>query len=124
MVKQISDSEIYLLIKYIKSVLWSVAKSLSYIEDARCLKVNVNLGHLFVHMLVYNKHLSFHLQGMNIKVWKNSIYILTKSSNDKIMKTESYQHKNCFILIALQFTALSELSSYRSILKYELSIYF
>ena len=33
----ISDNEIYLLIKYIKSVLWRVAKPLSYIEDARCL---------------------------------------------------------------------------------------
>ena len=40
MVKQISDNEIYLLIKYIKSVLWRVAKCLSYIEEARCLKVN------------------------------------------------------------------------------------
>ena len=39
MVKQISDNEIY-LIKYIKSVLWRVAKRLSYIEKARCLKVN------------------------------------------------------------------------------------
>jgi len=29
----------YLLIKYIKSVLWRVAKCLSYIEEARCLKV-------------------------------------------------------------------------------------
>ena len=38
-VKQISDNEIYLLIKYIKRVLWTVAKSLSYIEEARCLKV-------------------------------------------------------------------------------------
>jgi len=28
------------LIKYIKSVLWRVAKRLSYIEDAWCLKVN------------------------------------------------------------------------------------
>jgi len=28
-VKQISDNEIYLLIKYIKSVLWRVAKHLS-----------------------------------------------------------------------------------------------
>jgi hypothetical protein len=27
------------LIKYIKSVLWRVAKHLSYIQDARCLKV-------------------------------------------------------------------------------------
>ena len=38
-VKQISDNEIYLLIKYIKSVLWRVEKNLSYIEDARHLKV-------------------------------------------------------------------------------------
>jgi len=30
----------YLLIKYIKSLLWRVAKRLSYIEDAWCLKVN------------------------------------------------------------------------------------
>ena len=37
-VKQISDNEIYLLIKYIKSVIWRLAKLLSYIEDARCLK--------------------------------------------------------------------------------------
>jgi len=40
MTKQISDNEIYLLIKYIKGVLWKVAKCLSYIEEARCLKVN------------------------------------------------------------------------------------
>ena len=33
------DNEIYLLIKYTKSVLWRVAKRLSYIEDVRCLKV-------------------------------------------------------------------------------------
>ena len=39
-VKQISDNEIYTLIKYIKSVLWRVAKRLSYIEDACWLKVN------------------------------------------------------------------------------------
>jgi hypothetical protein len=38
-VKQISHNEIYLLVKYIKSVLWRVAKRLSYTEDARCLKV-------------------------------------------------------------------------------------
>ena len=30
-----------LLIKYIKSVLWRVAKCLSYIEEARCRKVNL-----------------------------------------------------------------------------------
>ena len=37
-----ADHEIYLLIKYIKSVLWRVAKRLSYIEDARCLTVKPN----------------------------------------------------------------------------------
>ena len=30
---------IYILIKYIKSVLWRVAKRLSYKQEARCLKV-------------------------------------------------------------------------------------
>jgi len=40
MVKQLSDNEIYLLIKYIKSALWRGAKRLSYKQDARCLKVN------------------------------------------------------------------------------------
>ena len=38
-VKQISDNEIHLLIKYIKSVFRRLAKRLSYIEDAWCLKV-------------------------------------------------------------------------------------
>jgi len=32
-----------LLIKYIKSILWRVAKRLSYIQDARCLKVKIML---------------------------------------------------------------------------------
>ena len=41
-VKQISGNEIYFLIKYVKSVLWRVAKCLSYIEDARCLKVKIH----------------------------------------------------------------------------------
>ena len=30
---------VYLLIKYTKGVLWRVVKRLSYIQDARCLKV-------------------------------------------------------------------------------------
>jgi len=47
MVKEISDNEIYSLIKYIKSVLWRVAKRLSYIEDARCLTVK-NVTHTAV----------------------------------------------------------------------------
>ena len=39
----ISDNEIYLLIKYIKTVLWRIAKYLSYKEEARCVKVNRKL---------------------------------------------------------------------------------
>ena len=42
-VKQVSDNEIYLLIKYIESVHWRVAKRLSYIEEARCPKVKQSL---------------------------------------------------------------------------------
>ena len=41
MVKQISDNEMHLLIKYIKSVLWRLAKRLSYIQDARCLEIKI-----------------------------------------------------------------------------------
>ena len=44
-----SDNEIYLLIKYIKSVIWRVAKCLSYIEEARCLKVNGVLSEREMH---------------------------------------------------------------------------
>jgi len=47
MVKQISDNEIYLLIKCIKSVLQRVEKRLSYTEDARCLKVKVQTKFFF-----------------------------------------------------------------------------
>ena len=43
-VKQLSDNEMYLLIKYIKSVLWRVAKCRSYIEEARSLKVNQSIS--------------------------------------------------------------------------------
>ena len=63
-VKQISDNEIYLLIKYIKSVPWRVAKRLSYIEDARCLKFNysvtvVSFGRQCFHQTpkVFHKHI-------------------------------------------------------------------
>ena len=49
---QISDNEIYLLIKYIKSDLWRVVKRLSYIEDARCLKVNHTVKYLIKIILL------------------------------------------------------------------------
>ena len=49
-----SDNEIYLLIKYTKSLLWRVAKCLSYIEEARCLKVKPwNFGRNFLTAWLY-----------------------------------------------------------------------
>jgi len=49
----------YLLIKYIKSVLWRVAKCLYYIEEARCLKVNIqkrlNFLGMFDYVTFYNR---------------------------------------------------------------------
>ena len=49
---KISDNEIYLLNKYIKSVLWRVAKCLSYIEEARCVKVNQEMVVIVVTAVV------------------------------------------------------------------------
>ena len=63
-VKQLSDNEIYLLIKYIKSVLWRLAKCLSYIEDAWCLKAKHDDTHTHTHTQVHQAvgvSLQFHL---------------------------------------------------------------
>jgi len=59
-VKQISDNEIYLLIKYTKSVLWRVANRLSYIEEARFLKVNQFLVST-CRSREYNARINFHI---------------------------------------------------------------
>ena len=58
-VKQIPYNEIYLLIKYIKSVLWRVAKCLSYIEEARCLKVKSHVTFTITAFILKKKHLIF-----------------------------------------------------------------
>jgi len=44
-----------LLIKYIKSVLWRVAKRLSYIEEARCLKVKLEFPVQYVPKMIYSE---------------------------------------------------------------------
>ena len=66
--KQISDNEIYLLIKYIKIVLWRVTKLLSYIEDARCLKVNWSWSKFWCE--VYSRMFSWRLceKARNVSV--------------------------------------------------------
>ena len=69
-VKQLSDNEINLSIKYTKSVLCRVAKRLSYIEEAQCLKVkqtrNAYLAHLS-HLMLTLLHRAFHKVDINLK---------------------------------------------------------
>ena len=51
--ESLKKNEIYLLTKYIKSVLWGVAVRLSYIQDAWCLKVNPNFFVIIQSMIFY-----------------------------------------------------------------------
>ena len=64
-VKQISDNEIYLLVKYIKSVLWRVVKRLSLYKDARCLKVNQEIQYI----LEFNPHPFYSFRGLKSQMW-------------------------------------------------------
>jgi len=82
MVKQISDNEMYLLIKYIKSVLWRVAKRLSFTEDAWCLKVKAGelqnktkeYYHYTATSMCYNSQLGKSIQHVIIStLYINSI---------------------------------------------------
>jgi len=67
-VKQITDNEIYSLIKYIKSVLWRVAKRLSYTEDARCQKVKIKkTGHPAYKDTTIQKQVDEHLGNLRNK---------------------------------------------------------
>ena len=69
----ISHNEIYLLIKYIKSILWIVAKRLSYTEDARCLKVNAACTHTAETLAVFisPSRTSFHWGGRRWRLQRN-----------------------------------------------------
>ena len=88
-VKQISNNEIYLLIKYIKSVLWRLAKRLSYIEDARCLEVKENSALFGVCVRRYGLHhvqsCSFHhtcFVNPGVLVWnRNNLTTLLSLRN-------------------------------------------
>ena len=95
-VKQISDNEIYLLIKYIKSVLWIVAKRLSYIEDARCLKVKTAA---FVRALVTGVTAgrpSFYPRSMHVDL-----------AVDKMAMGKIFQLQSCMKRTIPLFTQLS-----------------
>ena len=52
-----SDNEVYLLIKYIKSFFWRVAKCLSYIQDARFLKVKMAKKQSYVLIIRMGRNL-------------------------------------------------------------------
>ena len=77
-VKQISGNEIYLLVKYIKRVLWRVAKRLTCIEDARCLKVNETAIYLAV------------IIGFLGNLWSRSSVIMVIFTSTLKMKTDNY----------------------------------
>jgi len=59
------------LIKYIKSVLWRVAKRLSYIQDARCLKVNVEM--LPTRSQTSNQDLSRERDKLEVTVYQPNV---------------------------------------------------
>jgi hypothetical protein len=79
-VKQISDSEIYLLIKYIKSVLWRVAKRLSCIQDEWCLKVKNNRS--------YSSNLPYAFMSYDLIKHKYNLYV--------------YLYRSCTMLIRVR----------------------
>ena len=110
MVKQISDNEIYLLIKSIKSVLWRAAICLSYTEDARCLKVNISMlsisGFIVLdlntcHML--NDFYYYHTQG-------HTCFLVSHSPPDsKLYNSDSanYKKNQLTTLIIITSTTVS-----------------
>jgi len=63
-----------LLIKYIKSVLWRVAKCVSYIEEARCLKVKSKwqLAPLLTKQVLYSG--SSQIQNLKFRAVTNFIF--------------------------------------------------
>ena len=78
-VEQISDNEIYLLIKYIKSVLWRVAKRLSLYTGRTVPK------------------------GWRGRAWSSSLFVFyfrlrTNASQNPFPHTPSWIHKKKFIL--------------------------
>ena len=75
-IKKISDNEISLLIKYIKSVLWRVVKHLSYIEGARCLKVNILLTTDNILCCLLPVSLAICVLPQIIQKWDNSYHVV------------------------------------------------
>jgi len=66
-----------LLIKYIKSIFWRVAKRLSYIEDARCLEFNS--GNVTRQSCVKSQEVRFNKKVTAEQSMCNAKYLLQKS---------------------------------------------
>ena len=77
---QISDNEIYLLIKYTKSVLWRVAKCLSYIEEARCLKIN-SISALRTVNCVKKRGAQWRMRPLSLALAQDSVCCVVSDSN-------------------------------------------
>ena len=94
------------MIKYIKSVLWRVAKRLSYIEDARCLKVKISCKKIRETLLscrhsndpnlkTYYKRYCKLLSKATLSVKKLHYNRIILNSNNKMITTlKTINHKN------------------------------
>ena len=115
-----SDNEIYLLTKYIKSVLWRVAKCLSYIEEARCLKVNyVILGACLRMVLltdVYRNLTSLWIKPREraFKEFKSPVLNVLIFLRCKISPSHIIVHKNTKIMSRMVFAPATGLQPFKS----------
>ena len=114
-VKQMSDNEIYFLIKCIKSVLWRVAKRLSNIEGARCLKVNklgikirMNLEMSFIRPLV-------RMGSLEPTIKLPISYIINCSSEFHHMPLDTCRDENVYIM-SIRFFSWKKASKYNYII--------
>jgi len=106
-----SDNEIYLLIKYIKSVLWRVANRLSYTEDARCLKVFVQrlrldgyfaliwLGEVVTHAHGYCAVIA-HASRSSVHISVDQVYVLLRSVVNRTADWLQVASVSCRIYVA------------------------
>ena len=80
-----------MLIKYIKSVLWRVAKRLSYKQDFRCLKVNENPKQSFEIQITIKKRLENmeYCNNLGSTVTDDARYSYTSEINSRIVMAKA-----------------------------------
>jgi len=105
--KEISDNQIYLLIKYIKSALWRVAKRMSYIQDARCLMVNIgkkpfSVRYKLIFYGAYMFYMNASLQKVNISIETHTAKIKVRCRISLILRNTRIRclsRKLCYVLL-------------------------